>query len=133
MSGPDVAFSFQSLLGQSGGALALAYGAGAASGWAFAIRTAFRSVKRQVDEQREAHDRQIREMREAHDRHINELNEQCKRDREDCDRRIAHLEAWVKEQGDRYTSGLERQLAQARESAQSMTGRFEGGRKTSID
>lgn len=111
MSGPDVAFSFQSLLGQSGGALALAYGAGAASGWAFAIRTAFRSVKRQIEDQRE-----------THRRHLEDLNEQCKRDREDCERRIAHLESWVREQGDRYTSGLERQLAQARESAARMTG-----------
>lgn len=122
MALPDVAFSFQSLLGQSGGALGLAYGAGAASGWAFAIRTAFRSVKTQLEEQRE-----------AHRTHLSEIHEQCRRDKEDCDRRIAHLEAWVKEQGDRYTSGLERQLAQARDSAGRMTGRLDLGKKTPID
>lgn len=96
----DVAFSVQSLLGQNGGIIAIAYGAGAASGWAFAISTAYRSMKTQLSEQRDAH----------------------KRAQDDCDRRIADLERWVKEQGDRYTQGLERQLAQARDSAARMTG-----------
>lgn len=118
----DVAFSLKDLLGQTGGALALAYGAGAASGWAFAIRTAFRAVKKQVEDQRDNHKTQIER-----------LTDECRRDKEECERRIAHLEAWVKEQGDRYTSGLERQLTQARQSAESMTGRIDRGRLTPID
>lgn len=111
MSVGDVAFSVQSLLGANGGALAIAYGAGAASGWAFAISTAYKSLKSQLSEQREAH----------------------KRQQEECDRRIAELERWVREQGERYVSGLERQLAQARDSAQQMTGRIDKGRITPLD
>lgn len=100
MSVGDVAFSVQSLLGQNGGVIAIAYGAGAASGWAFAISTAYRSMKAQLTEQRESH----------------------KRAQDDCDRRIAELERWVREQNERYVGGLERQAEQARQSAARMTG-----------
>lgn len=118
----DVAFSVKDLLGQVGGALAIAYGAGAASGWAFAIRTAFRSVKRQVEEQRDAHAQQIERMEQAH-----------RRSQEDCDRRITQLEREMRDLSERYTAGLERQLAQARQSAEEMTGRIDRGRLKPMD
>lgn len=107
----DVAFSVQSLLGANGGALGIAFGAGAAAGWSFAISTAYKSMKNQLSEQREAHRRQ----------------------QEECDRRISLLERKVEELSDRERQGLLRQIEQARQSAEHLVGRIDQGRLKPMD
>jgi len=103
----EAVFHFSYLLGPFGGIVALAFGAGSGLGWSFAIRTVFKLTKAQVAE----------------------LKDENRREREECERRINALEARVKEVEDRYTSGMERQLAQVRESGARIIGRDVSDRK----
>jgi hypothetical protein len=94
MSGIE-GFSTAMLLGPLGGIVALAYAAGAASGWGFCVLTVLRITNRQ----------------------ITRLEGELASEKADCARRLAALETRVKEVEDRYTHGMERQLGQIRDSS----------------
>jgi len=103
MSDPN-AFHISMLLGPLGGWLALAYAAGAASGWSFCTFTVLRITNKQ----------------------IKRLEEDLEKEKLDCAREINDLKARVKEVEDRYTSGMENQLRQVRESSLRVLGDFPG-------
>jgi hypothetical protein len=84
-------FSASLLLGPLGGIVALAYAAGAASGWGFCVLTVLRVTNKQIARLEGEHAA--------------------------CERKIVALEARVKEVEDRYTHGMERQLGQVRSSS----------------
>lgn len=87
-------FSAAMLLGPLGGIVALAYAAGAASGWGFNMLTVLRITNKQIAR----------------------LEGELASEKAECSRRIAALELRVKEVEDRYTHGMERQLGQVRQS-----------------
>lgn len=94
-------FSAAMLLGPLGGIVALAYAAGAASGWGFCVLTVLRITNRQIT------------------RLEGELAQQkaeTAAEKADCARRINSLELRVREVEDRYANGMERQLGQVRQS-----------------
>ena len=135
MDSANVAFSAGQLLGQNGGAIGLAFGAGATAGWSFAIRTAFRSVKKQLEKLEENHVEERKLMRDALsreradcERRIEDIQAHNTRIHDECTRRIAHLEAWMKEENERHMTQMERQLAQVRDSSERLTGRVYKGR-----
>lgn len=90
------------LMGPVGGLLGLAFGAGATAGWQFSQRTMMSMLRKQVDSLTSdlASERALRQ-----------------REKDDCDNRIRQLENRIQTIDDRYTSGLERQLMQVRESS----------------
>lgn len=98
----DAAFHVSDLLGPTGGVVALAYAAGAASGWGFCVATVLRITNRQI---RRLEDEVRDEKRARQD------------EKDDCDRKIEALAARVREVEDRYTHGMERQLSQVRQSS----------------
>lgn len=95
MTGAD-GFQVSMLLGPLGGIVALAYAAGAASGWGFCVLTVLRITNRQIER----------------------LEGELATEKAECARRISALESRVKEVEDRYTHGMERQLAQVRSSSE---------------
>lgn len=96
-------FSASLLLGPLGGIVALAYAAGAASGWGFCVLTVLRITNRQIAR----------------------LETALAEEKAECARKISALENRVKEVEDRYTHGMERQLGQVRESSNRMLRRDE--------
>lgn len=91
-------FQASMLLGPLGGIVALAYAAGAASGWGFCVLTVLRITNRQ----------------------ITRLEGELASEKAECARRISALESRVKEVEDRYTHGMERQLGQVRLSSENL-------------
>lgn len=104
----EVAFSASSLLGPYGGAIGIAFGAGATAGWFFAERTVLKLTRKQVDDLKTESDR---------------------RDAE-CNKRITHLENELNDMRERYTMGLERTIAQHRDSSYRM---FSEGQEQTYD
>ena len=91
-------FSAALLLGPLGGIVALAYAAGAASGWGFCMLTILRITNKQ----------------------ITRLEGELATEKAECGRKIAALELRVRDVEDRYTHGMERQLGQIRVSSVQM-------------
>ncbi len=125
----DVASIATYLLGPNGGLVAIGFGLGAAGGWHFNHRTSYRQLERQLAEQRERHERQMHERDESHRVH-----------RDECDRRLIHLETRLDEANRRttqleedYRAGLQRALAQMRDSAERLTGRVDRGQVKPMD
>lgn len=117
MDGASVAFSATSLLGPVGGLLGLAFGAGATAGWGFAIRTSFRTVKKQLEKVESLIEDERREAKQAIAAERDDCHRRMAALHDECNRRIHNLEARVQEVEDRYMSGMERQALQVRESS----------------
>lgn len=99
MDGASVAFSASSLLGPNGGLLGLAYAAGAASAWLFAMRTVYKMLTRE----RESCEKRVALLEEQ----VRSLNDKYT----DLLERI----------------GIERQMMQIRDSSRRVIHRKEGG------
>ena len=89
--------------------LALAFGGGAAAGWGFCQKTVLALSGK-------ATDKLIAFMEVERERERSELSEERERERRECTERIDALEARLKEVENRYMNGMERQLAQIRQS-----------------
>lgn len=92
---PNESFQAAMLLGPLGGIVALAYAAGAASGWGFCVLTVLRITNKQIER----------------------LETELRDEKKQCADQIAALTLRVKEVEDRYTNGMERQLSQVRQSS----------------
>lgn len=95
-------FQAAMLLGPLGGVVALAYAAGAASGWGFCVLTVLRITNKQI---------------ERLEGELAEQKTETAAEKAECARKISSLELRVKEVEDRYTHGMERQLSQVRHSS----------------
>lgn len=100
-----MSFDFGSLAGPLGGILAIAYGAGAASGYAFCLRTMYKILKAQSEkDESECKDRIAKAESE-----VGRIQDKCEALQRECDS--------LKE---RLIGGTERQLAQVRDSGLKM-------------
>lgn len=108
MTAGDVAFSASQLLGPAGGIIGIAFAAGAAAGWNFAVRTVLKLTNER----------------------FNKLETDSRQEQERCNERIRTLEDRLHDMDRRYTSGLENQLTQVRQSTYDL---FESGRLRRFD
>lgn len=103
-------FDPSTLTGPLGGIIAIAYGAGAASGYAFCLRTMYKILRTQAD----------KDESECKERLL-EANKEIERLQEKCDTRDGEIRVL----NERLIMGIERQRLQANESGLKLLGKYE--------
>lgn len=102
-------FDPSTLTGPLGGIIAIAYGAGAASGYAFCIRTMYKILKSQSDKDEE-------ECKER----LLEANKEIERLQEKCEGMTGEIRVL----NERLILGINRQQEQTRESGMRLLGKY---------